>query len=300
MPLGQLKYCWDLIATKHSSRMQKKDGGFTHVELVVSISVLAVIVVSIARLISEATGLTDSASRQIEADGQVRRLLDRIAIDLNQMVRRADIDFYLKTSANAQPGNDQLAFYSEGPGYYPSSGSQSSISLVGYRINAQNNMERLGKGLVWSGVSSGSSPLVFLPQTIATTWPTAVNNATDADYEIVATNVFRFEYYYWLTNGSYSETPWDAAAGHNAASGMRDVVAIAVAFASIDSKSRNLLSDAQLRTIAASMSDFAPSPGPETLVSQWQNALNGTSGLPPPALSAIRLHQHWFELARKP
>ena len=280
--------------------MQKRDEGFTHVELIVSITVLTVVVVSIARLIGEATALTDSAGRRIEADGQVRRLMDRIAIDLNQMVKRADIDFYLKTSANPQPGNDQLAFYGEGPGYYPSSGSQSSISLVGYRINAQNNMERLGKGLVWSGVSSGSSPLVFLPQTIATTWPTAVNNAPDADYEIVATNVFRFEYYYWLTNGSYSETPWDAGAGHNAPVGMRDVVAIAVGFASIDSKSRNLLSDAQLRTIAASMNDFAPSLGPETLVSQWQDALNRTNGLPQPALSGIRLHQHWFELARKP
>ena len=124
MPQGQLKYCWDLITTKQSSRMQKPDEGFTHIELIVSISVLAIIVVSIARLISEATALTDSASRRIEADGQIRRLMDRIAIDLSQMVRRTDVDFYLKTSANAQPGNDQLAFFGEGPRYCPSSRSQ--------------------------------------------------------------------------------------------------------------------------------------------------------------------------------
>ena len=79
------------------------------------------------------------------------------------MLRRSDVDYYLKTPANVQPGNDQIAFYSEVPGYYPSTGAQSPISLVSYRINAQFRTERLGKGLLWNGVSPGSTPLAFLP-----------------------------------------------------------------------------------------------------------------------------------------
>ncbi len=189
------------------------------------------------------------------------------------MLRRSDVDYYLKTPANVQPGNDQIAFYSEVPGYYPSTGSQSPISLVSYRINAQFKVERLGKGLLWNGVSPGSTPMAFLPLTIAASWPAATDGTADSDYEIAAANVFRLEYFYCLINGNLSPTPWDTDAGHTAVNGMQDVAAISVAIAAIDPKSRVLLSDTQLATVTARMNDFALSMGPGALLAQWQEAL---------------------------
>ena len=101
----------------------------------------------------------------MDADSQARQVLDRMAIDFDQMVKRTDVDYYRQgTSApnSTRPinGNDQIAFYSAVPGYYPSTGAQSPVSLVAYRVNSNqtspsfNKLERLGKGLVWNGVST--------------------------------------------------------------------------------------------------------------------------------------------------
>lgn len=274
--------------------MKRSDAAFSLVEMLVSIAVLTLIVLSVARLFDNAATLTATGSKRMEADGQARSFLDRFAIDFSQMLRRSDVDYYVKTPANVQPGNDQIAFYSEVPGYYPSTGSQSPISLVSYRINAQFKVERLGKGLLWNGVSPGSTPIAFLPLTIAATWPTATDETADSDYEIAAANVFRLEYFYWLTNGNFSVTPWDTNAGHSTVNGMQDVAAISVAIAAIDPKSRVLLSDTQLATVTARMNDFAPSMGPGALLAQWQDALNATDDMPRSTISGIRIYQRSF------
>ena len=56
-----------------------------------------------------------------------------MAIDFAQMVKRSDVDYYLKYLQPRrcvdvlQPGNDQIAFYSNVPGYYPTGGFQSPV-----------------------------------------------------------------------------------------------------------------------------------------------------------------------------
>ena len=279
--------------------MRKSARAFTLVEMLLSIAVLTLIVLSVSHLFNQAATLTTSGNKRMEADGQARSLLDRLAIDFAQMLRRSDVDYYLKTPANLQPGNDQMAFYSEVPGYYPSTGAQSPISLVSYRIGAQNQTERLGKGLLWNGVSTSNTPLAFLPLTIAARWPAATNETADSDYEIAAANVFRFEYFYWLTNGDFSETPWNTNAGHTAIEGMQDVASICVAIAAIAPKSRVLLSDTEIVTVIARMDDFAPSMGPGALRAQWQRALDATHDMPRSAINGIRIYQRSFQLSRK-
>src|SRR5207253_6356502 len=116
------------------------EGGFTLVELLVSIGVLAILILLATQLLNGAATITTLGDKQMDADSQARQLLDRMAIDLAQMVKRSDVDYYVKSSAASplrsvpQPGNDQIAFYSAVPGYYPSSGAQSPVSLVAYRV----------------------------------------------------------------------------------------------------------------------------------------------------------------------
>jgi hypothetical protein len=178
--------------------------------------------------------------------------MDRMAIDFAQMVKRSDVDYYLKSSAMPpptgvrnllQPGNDKIAFYSTVPGYYPSTGSQSPVSLVAYRVNPQHKLERMGKGLVWNAVSTTDTPVVFMPVPLASPIPTpempypmpfpiplpAWRSAIDftasptpePSVEVVGPQVFRFEYYYLIKgqtdpvnpgttyNPIFSDTPWD-------------------------------------------------------------------------------------------
>ena len=302
------------------------EGGFTLVELLVSIGVLAILVLLATQLLNSAATITTLGDKQMDADSQARQLLDRMAIDFAQMVKRSDVDYYVKSSATSplrnvlQPGNDQIAFYSTVPGYYPSSGSPSPVSVVAYRVNAQNKLERMGKGLVWNAVSITDTPVVFMPIPLASplptpelpsptpnptptpAWPQAANTTADADYELVGPQVFRFEYYYLLKNGSFSNIPWDTSAGHNAVDGMQDVSAILVDIAVIDPKSKVLLTDAQIATFttpgqANFLSDYAAGMVPGQLRANWQTALNANTSLPRPAIAGIRLYERYFYLS---
>jgi len=282
--------------------MRKQSGAFTIVELLVSMVVLVALVLLVSRLFSSAATLTTSGNKRMDADAQLRPLFDRMTVDFSQMLKRGDVDYYLKSSANPQTGNDQLAFYSTVTGYYPSSGSQSPVSVVSYRINSNSastsftKFERMAKGLVWNGVSFSDIPVVFLPLTIGSTWPAATNGNSDSDYELIAPYVFRFEYYYLLKNGSLSDTPWNPLAGHSNVGGMQDVAAISVCVATMDPKSRVLVSDAQVTSLTGRLLDFSTSMAPGDLLRQWQTTLDGTTDVPRAAISAVRIYERYFYL----
>ena len=285
---------------KSGWRSRGYEGAFTLAELLVSIGVLVLLILLATQLLNSAATITTLGHKQMDADSQARQLLDRMAIDFAEMVKRNDIDFFAKGTAapnsvgGTMAGNDRIAFYSTVPGYYPSTGSKSPVSLVAYRINslsgatAFNKMERLGKGLVWNGVSTTNAPVVFLPLTFSATWPAAVSStATDTAYEVIGPQVFRFEYCYLLTDGSRSILPGNI-------SGMAGIVAdIAV----IDPKSKALLTDAQIATIAAGLSDYTAGMAPGQLRTNWQTYLDGITNLPRPAISGIRLYERYFYLS---
>ena len=101
--------------------------------------VLVLLVLLATQLLNSAATVTTLGHKQMDADSQARQLLDRMAIDFAQLVKRNDVDFFAKGTVapssvgGAMAGNDQIAFYSTVPGYYPSAGSQSPVSLVAYR-----------------------------------------------------------------------------------------------------------------------------------------------------------------------
>src|SRR5439155_21634762 len=108
---------------KHErTRRKTKDArhhgaGFTLAELLVSVGVLVLLVFLATQLLNSAATITILGHKQMDADSQARQLLDRMAIDFAQMVKRSDISYYVKTG-NSQVGNDQIAGFSSVPGYY--------------------------------------------------------------------------------------------------------------------------------------------------------------------------------------
>ena len=237
--------------------------GFTLAELLVSVSVLLVIVFFVAQLMRTTTAITRPGNKYISTDTQARAVLDRIGLDLAQMLKRTDVDYYVKQPVNynghgnghgwgrkiqtGQQGSDQIAFFTQVPGYYPA-GAQSAISLVAYRVNQGDptkppwmRLERLAKGLRSNGADPGNGsnqifPIVFSPGQISTRcnggpcgawggpWAPAINNNTtcttgtnnsnnscDPNYEVIGPGVFRLEYYYVLKTGRATDIPWDRA-----------------------------------------------------------------------------------------
>src|SRR6266576_818112 len=188
-------------------------GGFTLAELLVSVVVLVIVIFMVAQLMSSTAAITRTGNKHIDTDSQARAVLDRMALDFAQMLKRTDVDYYVKQrngykghgnghgwgqGKNGDKGSDQIAFFSHVPGYYPS-GAQSPISLVAYRVNeststnaAYGRLERLAKGLLWNGVDNGtgqnaSYPIVFSPGQLtacnngpcdpwASAWSAAINN----------------------------------------------------------------------------------------------------------------------------
>jgi hypothetical protein len=273
-----------------------------------------------------------------------------MALDFGRMLKRSDIDYFLKQNDPAKypghsaghsqghkgtPGqklNDQMAFFTQVPGYYPS-GAQSPLSLVAYRVNNGNNnpsylqLERMAKGLLWNGVNNNTNlnnantvyPIVFLPQHIidisnaGKMWAAVVTNdnsasSKDPDYETIGPGVFRFEYYYLLKNGKLAGTPWNddptLTPPHTIANFLTDVEAIAVVIAVVDRASRSLLSNQNLIDIASDMTDWKDQRGKGpvktgVIEAQWQQVVidDVSAGLiPPAAVQAIRIYSRYFDL----
>jgi prepilin-type N-terminal cleavage/methylation domain-containing protein len=286
-------------------KQRGRSRGFTLAELLVSVFVLSIIILMVAQLMSSATAITRTGHTHISTDTQARTVFDRMAVDFAQMLKRTDIDYYVKGPSaiynghgnghgwgnrkqTGQQGSDQIAFFSHVPGYYPSSGAQSPISLVAYRINEGANtnpaflrLQRMGKGLLWNGVdnpnkqptqSQFTSPMVFLPLTIGGAsgrWPDAVSGSTvNDDYETIGPGVFRFEYYYLIKNGRLDDVPWDKFArpaqttlSNPQSIGLADIEAIVVAIAVIDSAGRALIDPNSLDDLASDMDDFRSAHG---------------------------------------
>jgi hypothetical protein len=316
---------------------RRTGNAFTLVEMLVSIAVLTLLVLMFTQLINNAATIARPANKHIDTNTQARAVFDRMAVDFGRMLKRTDVDYYFKAGSNKYPGNsgghskgggaqgqtelnDQIAFYSQVPGY--STGSPSPISLVGYRVNglstsaSYNKLERLGKGLLWNGISNLNvnnqntlKPIFFLPVQIINIWPAATNNSADAngDYETIGPQVFRFEYYYLLKSGALTDTPWDTAAGHTSINGLKDLEAIAVTIAEIDPQSRSLLTDQNLLDLEQAMNDFKTQKGngpvkTGVIETQWNQVITDpvtypvTATMPRAALSAIRIYNRYFDL----
>jgi Prokaryotic N-terminal methylation motif len=272
-------------------RSKRSYEGFTLTELLVSMVVLLLIVFVGAQMMTSTTAVTRHGSKHMSTDTQARAVFDRMALDFAQMLKRTDVDYYLKGPTNyaghgnghawgrrlqtGQQGSDQMAFFTQVPGYYPSSAGQSPFSLLAYRVNQSTSsnpawmrLERLSKGLRSNGndpgnnpSTSASFPIVFLPQTISGVgrpWSAAINNGSncgnntnnscDSSYETIGPGVFRFEYYYILKNGQATDLPWDRFSRPNQTSlsspvqiGLTDVESIAVVIAVMDPDGRALM-----------------------------------------------------------
>jgi prepilin-type N-terminal cleavage/methylation domain-containing protein len=292
---------------------RNRTSGFTLIELLVAIVMLALLVLLVSSILNSTTKLTSVSTKRMEADSEERQLLDRMAIDFAQMVKRKDISYYMKTAGTTQTGNDLIAFFSAVPGYYPATSYQSPLSLVAYRVNSApasksyNRLERMAKGLQWNGYSASYTPILFnTPIATTAVWSAAASTtAIDNDYEVAGSRVFRFEYYYLLkpdasgvprnySNGGF----WP---GDTTTFTVGDVAAIVVAIAVMDPASRSLLSNAQLATLAGStVLRDAGSWGTITtgqLLSQWQTALNAVTNMPHTAISNVRLYERYFYLS---
>jgi uncharacterized protein (TIGR02599 family) len=70
--------------------------GFSLVELLLSITVLALLLLMVSQLMNTATAITRTGNKHMDVDTQARAVFDRMAVDFAQMLKRTDVDYYVK------------------------------------------------------------------------------------------------------------------------------------------------------------------------------------------------------------
>ena len=87
---------WSVVATR------RRRAAFTLAELLVSMGVLVLLVLLFTQLLNSAATTMTFGNKRMDADSQARQLLDRMAIDFAQMLKRTDVSYYRKDSRNPQ------------------------------------------------------------------------------------------------------------------------------------------------------------------------------------------------------
>lgn len=278
--------------------------GFSILEMLVAVTVLVLLVLLISQMITGAVGTTRISRKRVDADNEARRIFDRISADIAGMLDRADADFLVRKSA----GNDELYFFAEAPARSSGTGAGQPVSLVGYRINDQQQIERLAHGLQWD-VAPPDGP-VFLTVSGSTTLAgSTIDGAYSAvlgdaaKFHVLGEGVFRMEIDFLLKSetgqpAKISTSPFRTGGTSpfaNKGKGMEDVQAIVVTLVVLDEGSRIIAGD--MTSLVTKFSDSVDGTMPS---SGWQAvALNpGSIGIPAEAAKNLRVYQRVFPLSK--
>lgn len=201
---------------------------FTLVEVLATCAVLALMVLILVQITS-ATARTTILSNQImDAAAQSRLAFDRIGLDLAAVVKRPDVDFYVRdpnsATANAGYSKDDdntlllfLAAINSADPTLTTSALNRSISFIAYQVNTHTDNKgrggealpcliRAGKAVPWGrpgswesgtgymGLNTNELPVRFNssdPNFVASLLPLAPAGSAANDYDIIAQGVIR-------------------------------------------------------------------------------------------------------------
>lgn len=76
--------------------ISKDRAAFTLTELLVSIFGLVLLVLILAQALDTAATIARPANKHIDTDTEARVVLDHMAVDLARMLKRTDVDYYVK------------------------------------------------------------------------------------------------------------------------------------------------------------------------------------------------------------
>lgn len=281
--------------------------GFSLIELLVSITVLAIMVLIIAQMVTGTADTTKLSRKRIDADNEVRRIFDRMALDFDGMLDRSDVDFLVRKLA----GNDEFYFFSEAPGRSGGGVVTQPVSLVGYRLNTQQQIERLGWGLQWDAAPpegpvflTFSSGVPLAATTLEGAYSTVLTD--DQNYSTLGEGVFRMELDFVLKpeNGQpakFSSSPFRSGGSSpfgNSGKGLSDVYGIVVTLVVLDKDSRKIVSSGDLSGLVSKFADTTEGATPS---GEWHNVVDNPSslGIPPAAAAQIRIYQRTFSLNKR-
>ncbi len=299
------------------------NAGFTLVELMVSITVLALLGGLVMQLMGSASKLTSTSKLASDCDTEARYALNQIAADITHRVRRPDVDAFV----DKLDGDDRLYLFSETPGYSSSldATQRSDVSLVGYRVNFSVNtfgkkvykLERYSKALPWNA-SGAEMPMPYVVLDTATGLPTSAStlagtgggaggsfktvitqdSTEDVYYQPIAENVVRFEVSVLRKPDLTTTPPTDARLLTNSEIptelsryGFNNIAAIVVTIAVLDSQNAMRVDEGDLSKLQQ-LSDTSATDFPKLPLDGWNATfLTNAASWRKPVTNGLRLYQ---------
>ncbi len=181
----------------------RKTKGFTLVEILVAITVLALVILIIAQITDSASNSMRLSNRMIDAASQARIVFGCMGQDFSNLVRRADMPL---TAQNDPPGSGNVLSFVSAVASANASGNSSgnrNVSVVAYQISSSADnlgpdgasrpcLVRASKPIPWATTGYFGLDGSGLPVSFATaSFPTSlVSQATD--FDVLAPGVIRF------------------------------------------------------------------------------------------------------------
>ncbi|MEI9997774.1 MAG: prepilin-type N-terminal cleavage/methylation domain-containing protein [Verrucomicrobiota bacterium] len=290
-----------------------RQAGFTLAEMVISVAVLSILVLLLMAIMNTTSATVGMSWSRLQSDQDGRLVLDRLQIDLQNMLVRPDIDYeFIQNTGNA---NDKLAFYATEPGYTSVTSGKRVASVITYVVGVSSTGQPVlqrgaNDGFQWIGGSGSPS----VPAMIFSSAPqlNVQNNSTIGSLEASSLdtlnpNVFRFEISFLLKNPTNAAAPNQAAPTLVAAlpgnTPITNVAAIVVTIAGIDSQNSKIVPATSWAKLITALADAngTPTSGGASTATAWNATINSpafatTTSLPQKAAAAVRVYERYFYL----
>jgi prepilin-type N-terminal cleavage/methylation domain-containing protein len=289
-----------------------KQPGFTLVELLVSITILSIMLFSLAQAIGYVSQLWINGVGTVDNFGKARDILTVMDRDIQQMVMRSDLPAFVVNPA-ANPLQACSVYTNVEGNQGTSTPDGRTISLVEYYPNFNGGIFTLSRLNYGNNFSQSQTPI------IATTTLTDLSLATSPYTETVATGVVQFGYQFvdgtgtiqtpgptnYVKNSSYPIAAPSALYTYSynftapgASSNPRAVIVSLLVLS--NSAYQLALQNAHIATQLTT--DFSGTLPANTTYSQfWNSTLNPTTGtldptLPAPVRAGLRVFQRYIPL----
>lgn len=166
--------------------ISRSSSGFTLLEVLLTTTILVLVLVLFAQIISHTSQAITGTTKRIETDADARTALGLMTRDLRSMIHRPDVPCSLIVSN----GNDEIYFYAEAPAKSSGTASNlSGVSRIGYRVTT-NGLERYSEVLSWTALPFGTGN------------NSAAQGLNPAGYDSICGQTFALEIAVLLTTGT--------------------------------------------------------------------------------------------------
>src|SRR5881397_2771828 len=86
-------------------RQRDAIAAFSLIEILLAVFILTILLLVISNLVGHTSKLTRNDNRHFDTDSQARTVFDRMTADFDQMLKRADLDYYVKSGTIRYPGH---------------------------------------------------------------------------------------------------------------------------------------------------------------------------------------------------